>query len=57
MRQRRCEQKPEMREEGQWELTVARGRMSGRVVACARRGLERTNMVALGAKRRAGQGT
>lgn len=57
MRQRRCEQTPEMREEGQWELTVTRGRMSGRVVACARRGLERTNMVALGAKRRAGQGT
>lgn len=44
-----------MREEGQWELKVTRGRMSGRVVVCARMGLKRTNMVALGTKGRAGR--
>lgn len=44
----------ERREDGQWELRVTRGGMPGKVVACATKDLSKTNMVALGAKGRAG---
>lgn len=41
-----------MRDERQWEFRVTGDRMSGRVVACARNSLKKTNKVALGAKGR-----
>lgn len=48
------DQKRETRQDGQKELRVARSGVPGRAVTCARRNLEKTNIMALGAKGRAG---
>lgn len=44
-------------EDGQWELKVTGDGIPGRAVACTKRNLGRTNIVALGAKGRAGPRT
>lgn len=40
--------------DAQWELRVTRAGMPGRMAACARRGLRRTNIMTLGVKGRQG---
>lgn len=53
-RQGKGDQKREPRQDRQQELRVARSGVPGRAVTCARRNLEKTNIMALGAKGRAG---
>lgn len=53
-RQGKGDQKRETRQDRQQELRVARSGVSGRPVTCAIRNLEKTNIMALGAKGRAG---
>lgn len=51
-RQGKGDQKREPRQDRQQELRVARSGVPGRAVTCARRNLEKTNIMALGAKGR-----